>query len=784
MRRSAGSRLGAMCTLSVVLSLGAVAGLPPSVQAAPASPATPPAPTSADRPIPADGARARTATEVELPRPVRGASALRLLGDHLDEAAARNDLTEAELTQLLTTDPSVWLDLDGIVFFKDEMATAPADDPVSAAAPLDQTFLLHSKPGSAKTIFLDFDGGTARATAWHVAHPATPTTQPAWDLTGNPAVFDDAERTAIQTVWQTVAEDYAPFDVDVTTADPGPAGTDRASAADTIYGSHVLITPSDAAHDAICGGCGGVAYLNVFDAILGAGGDGYGYRQPAWVFPQKLANSAKNIAEAVSHEVGHNFGLRHDGNSAQGYDTGHGAWAPIMGVGYYTAISQWSKGDYGDANNQEDDVAILRGVAGSRTDEAPTSIVGAPAVPSSTAYVTSRTDVDTYLLGTCTGAVTLTADPLPTMADLDLKLTLLDATGQVVATDDPASAHVTVSTASGMGASLSRTLTSGTYYASVDGVGNGDWSSGYDDYGSLGAYTLTATGCGTPTATTTTLGSVVDDRSVTLTAGVTAPTGTPAGTVQFRDRGVVVGTQPVVAGVASLTMPDLTRGDHVFDAAFVPSSGTPFTASTSSGVTSTIAATLSATTLQATGGTQTVSLAADVTVAAGGASGTVEFREGPTVVGAASLSAGSASLSLTGVAPGEHTYTASFVPTDHQRYDGSSSDPVRLTVAAPVVAPPPAPSVSASTTKVRAPRKAKVGTKPVITVKVLTGSTAASGTVVVKVGKTSKKLTLKAGKVRLRLSKVKAGKVRVKVTYLGNATTTASAARWTIKVAG
>ena len=28
------------------------------------------------------------------------------------------------------------------------------------------------------------------------------------------------------------------------------------------------------------------------------------------------------------------------------YYKGHGGWAPIMGVGYYKAVVQWSKGEY------------------------------------------------------------------------------------------------------------------------------------------------------------------------------------------------------------------------------------------------------------------------------------------------------------------------------------------------------------------------------------------------------------------------------------------------------
>ncbi len=41
--------------------------------------------------------------------------------------------------------------------------------------------------------------------------------------------------------------------------------------------------------------------------------------QPAWVFPQALGpDDAKFVAEAVSHEVGHAFGLDHDDRSGDG----------------------------------------------------------------------------------------------------------------------------------------------------------------------------------------------------------------------------------------------------------------------------------------------------------------------------------------------------------------------------------------------------------------------------------------------------------------------------------
>ncbi|WP_341925269.1 zinc-dependent metalloprotease family protein [Nocardioides psychrotolerans] len=377
-----------------------------------------------------------------------------------------------------------------------EPPTAAPDARVASRQALRRSFTLHSKPGSQRTIFLDFDGADVSATQWNTDTGLPGGTHPAWDPAGNGPSFSAAELATVQDVWARVAEDYAPFDVDVTTADPGAAAITRAGAGDQVFGTRALITPSDAAIDAICGGgCGGVAFVDVFDEP-----DAHSRFQPAWIFPQALMHDPKAVAEAVSHEVGHNFGLDHDGQGGADYYAGHGSWAPIMGAGYGRPITQWSKGDYtGATRSGEDDVAIIAANgAPYRVDEdGGTRATASSALPTGApAYISKRSDLDYYALGACAGAVTLIGTVASVSPDLDLQVQLVDDVGTVLATANPASATVDFDVVSGLGATLTQSVLSGSYFAVVDGVGNGSPSSGYDDYGSLGAYRLAVTGCG------------------------------------------------------------------------------------------------------------------------------------------------------------------------------------------------------------------------------------------------------------------------------------------------
>jgi hypothetical protein len=361
-----------------------------------------------------------------------------------------------------------------------------------APEPLAKTFELHSLPGSQHTIFLDFDGGTVSGTAWNGSGIGlAPGGYRGWVLGGDPAMKADQLR-AVQRIWQRVAEDFAPFDVDVTTQDPGDDALDRSGPTDPAYGTRVLVTSSREAARTVCPtACSGSSWVDVFDLT-----PSHAFYQPSWVFPEMVGNDTKDVAEVISHEVGHTFGLQHDGDARSAYDYGHRSWAPIMGAAFFRPITQWSRGGYAGANNQQDDLAVIASHgAPVRADEAVGTVTGAGPPPTGPAYITTDADRDVYDLGRCSGEVVLTALPAPVGPNLDIRLRLLAADGSTLVTADPPSKKLSASRATGLSAKIKVTVAPGDYFASVTGVGRLGALVGYDGYGSLGAYTLRWSGC-------------------------------------------------------------------------------------------------------------------------------------------------------------------------------------------------------------------------------------------------------------------------------------------------
>ena len=253
-------------------------------------------------------------------------------------------------------------------------------------APAD-AFTLHSRPGSQRVLYLDFDGHVIAGTAWNSAS-VTSWTAPPFSTDADPLTFTDSERTVAIDVWRRVAQDFAPFDVDVTTADPGQDAITRSGSTDLLFGTRVLISPD--AQQAVCE-CGGQAYIDVFDSPYNH--DDY---QPAWVYPQGLANNAKYIADAASHEAGHNFGLSHDGTQTASYYSGSGGWGPIMGAPYGQAVTQWSNGSYPGANNTEADLSMIAANGAPQVADDVPQAVSLPLPSSMAGLINATSDVDEF----------------------------------------------------------------------------------------------------------------------------------------------------------------------------------------------------------------------------------------------------------------------------------------------------------------------------------------------------------------------------------------------------
>jgi hypothetical protein len=399
-------------------------------------------------------------------------------------------------------DDSVWLDTCARMFFVDEIPVwTPALSSASlpkAALPANTTaFQLHSKAGSPRTLYLDFTAETIANTAWNANYNGGAAwNTPGFSMDTDYSTFSSVDQDAIYAIWQRVAEDYASFDVDVTTEVPGVGQLERSDSTDNVYGTRVLIS-DDMLIQKNCA-CGGLSYVGVADLS----GTSHEYYQPSWVFSQALNHNIKYIAEAVSHEAGHSFGLSHDGTTTSAYYSGSNGWAPIMGSGYYEPLTQWSKGEYLNANNTEDDFLVMKshGLL-PRLDEdlnTPTSANSTWVGKTSSGVIADAADVD-YLKITpsATGTFTFTANSGTNTQNLDIKLTLLSSDGvTVIATADPAFSKVNSENANGLSAALTFNLTNGTnYYLQIDGAGYlTPTTGGYSDYASVGSYQITTTG--------------------------------------------------------------------------------------------------------------------------------------------------------------------------------------------------------------------------------------------------------------------------------------------------
>jgi hypothetical protein len=413
----------------------------------------------------------------------------------MKEFAQFHQTTEADVERIFKNDKSASLDKKGRLFYMEATASGGSFAPANPTIALDQTFLLNSKPGAARTIYLDFNGHTVTGTAWNSSYGIDPINASAFDLDGNAGTFNTTELAMVQNIWRRVSEDYSAFDVNVTTQEPTADLLTRTNSTDNAFGMRVVVS-KDWTVNTTAGacGCGGFAYVGVFSMTS----EQY---KPAFVFYNNLANNEKYIAEAISHEAGHTLGLNHDGTSTAAYYTGHGSgetgWAPIMGVGYYQNLVQWSKGEYANANNTQDDYLLMQnnGLVFA-ADEHGNSIGAASALTgtatnglnqfSANGILQGPNDVDFFKFDSAAGSITVNTKPFYLSANTDVLVTLFDINGNVLAQANPADA---------LAANFSFQIpAAGSYYLSVEGTGKPDpYVAGYTKYGSIGSYNVSIT---------------------------------------------------------------------------------------------------------------------------------------------------------------------------------------------------------------------------------------------------------------------------------------------------
>jgi len=397
------------------------------------------------------------------------------------------------------------IDDTGGVFYAD-MFTPEATETIDssgsgtpeAAPTAGETFSLHSHPGATNVLYLDFDGHLIpSSSAWtEIDLDAVP-----YDTDSDPNGFSPDELANITEIWRRIAEDFTPFDVDVTTEEPAYFGPTVA---------RVLVTADvDANGNAMpAQGAGGVAYVGVWGIS-----SYYSKYSPALVYFNNLGGGrADYVAEAASHEAGHNLYLSHDATSSKPYYGGHGtgdiSWGPLMGTGYNRNVSQWSKGEYSDASNTEDDTGILAVHLAVRADDHADTFAGATRLVNDAAgninattpkddpenlvsdnkgVIETEYDLDIYYFDTGGGPVSLAVTPAwqdryTRGGNLDIHAALYANDGTLLVESDSQTET---------DASLSEVLVAGRYYLAVQGTGSSE--SPYSDYGSLGQYFISGT---------------------------------------------------------------------------------------------------------------------------------------------------------------------------------------------------------------------------------------------------------------------------------------------------
>jgi len=369
--------------------------------------------------------------------------------------------------------------------------------------------VLNSLPNAPKTLYLDFDGDFQ--TVWNRTDETPQQYRSVsvgeFNIDGQ-AGISDAEAAAIRKIWETVADDYAPFNINVTTVAPASFQNGAAlrvvmagdCTAQLVTGRNTSLTVSGDRF--ISDGAGGLVDTSGY-ASIGSFSDAepnvvyvFAKYMSTWDMVDSEGHSRDLraiIATTASHEAGHSFGLVHHGS----LDLGSPITTPIMGSNTQGDRTIWSK--YTVGGTLHDNLAELTAKLGARADDFGSSYQTAPELKftnyspifgyraSVAGVIGTLSDVDMFKLTVSTTKTFSLSVTVPQFGDLDSQLVLYRVTKiplfgyyyQNIATVDPSISSI--QPFQGLGASLSITLQPGTYAVAVKSHGT---------YGDLGNYTL------------------------------------------------------------------------------------------------------------------------------------------------------------------------------------------------------------------------------------------------------------------------------------------------------
>ena len=344
-----------------------------------------------------------------------------------------------------------------------------------------------SNAGAAATLYLDFNGHFEAQWGSH-SNARTPV----FSIDADATSFSSTELATIKEVWQRVSEDFAPFNINVTTVDPG----------DFSNGKALRVAIGGSWQDWYGNSAGGVGRFNSFTSVD---------PNVVYVFRESNFGSAKGFAGTVSHEAGHAFGLFHqssfdaNGNVIEEYRSGTDQKGPLMGTHRVSDRTTWAYGQssYLDSDKNviyagmQDDMAVIASATngfGYRPDDVGSNTYDAYLMGNLSSYgsisnisgiIGKTSDADWFQFNVTTaGRLSLQANVATVGANLDAKLSLFRlehrlVNGKNVYTQFPVAA---ADPSTSLNASLAANLTPGNYIAVV---------SSHGEYGDVGHYMLT-----------------------------------------------------------------------------------------------------------------------------------------------------------------------------------------------------------------------------------------------------------------------------------------------------